>query len=237
MQKYIELSEDYDIDGMNWEIQFINGRESWGTQFMEFAEYCSKYIPNHKIPTIRQFFEFFEQKDLDKNIIIEFWENEEYFEYDGDHLKLDYKTCKKEMMFIYHKSIDFEEFLDRIEDYLDNDTLFIDFPLFCGYNAGIVGYSNWAYYVAPQNVNDSFVRDLWKGYNFYNITVYDEKMDSLDCIGGFYITNSDDLLDAITCNFGIKEEDIRLIDNESSRNFNFKTYEPRPVKYEFVEVK
>lgn len=236
MQKYIELSEDFEMDGMDWEVKFIDEGESWGAQFMEFAEYCSNYVSNHKIPTIRQFFKFFEQEELDENIIIEFWEHEKCFDDDSEDLELDYDTCKKEMITYYHKSVDFEEFLDRVEDYLKEAVLFIGFPVFCGYNAGIVGYSDWAYYIAPQDISSEFVRDLWEGWNFYKVAVYDEKMNLLDCLGDCYITSNNELLDVLTCNFDIEEENIRLIDNELSRNFNFKTYEPRPIEYEFVEV-
>lgn len=237
MKKYIELSEDFEMNGMDWKVKFIDEGESWATQFMEFTEYCSNYVPNHKIPTIRQFFKFFEKEDIDKNIIIEFWENEEYFDYNTEDLELDYDTCKKEMMTYYHKSVDFEEFLDRIEDYLNNETLFIDFPLFCGYNAGIVGYSDWTYYIAPYDINEDFVRDLWEGWNFYDIAILNDTGEVVDSVCECYISNNEELEDCIKCNFGIEKEDIKLIDNECSRYFDFKKYKMIPASYNFMEVK
>lgn len=240
MKNYIELRycecvcEWIDDD---YEVKFIDDGESWGTQFMEFAEYCEKYVPNHKIPTIRQFFKFFEQANLNEGIIKEFWENEEYFDYDGEDLLLDYNTCKKEMLLYYNKDVDFEEFLDRIEDWMDDDILKIDFPLFCGYNAGVVGYSQRAYYITTSDTDTSFVVDLWEGWNFYNVSILSEQGEIVDSICQCYLTNNEDLEECVKSNFGIDKDDINLIKNECSVYSKYPVFEMIPTSYNFIRVK
>lgn len=82
--------------------------------------------------------------------------------------------------------------------------------------SGTVGYSPWSYYIATSydtqvDYRRSWIRDLWDGYNFYDIIAYNENGEYFDSLGCNYITNEDDLMEVIDMMVG--DNDYRIIKN------------------------
>lgn len=237
MKQYIRLNASEIYNSMEYGVRFLSDNELWSEAFIGFCEYCKEYNINSNIPSMRNFFKFYEQKGYEVGAIIDFWENEEYFDYEEDNLSLNYKQCKIEMLNYYRNTADMYEFFDRFEDYMNKDDLYIEYPQFLGYNAGTVGYSDWSYYITTEDNDENFVQDLWEGWNFYDVEILDEQGVYSNNICNCYLPNDEDLIECVKCNFGISENEINLIDNEFTTYFNLKKYAMIPASYEFVEVK
>ena len=235
--QYIQLISSAVYDVNDYDVKYITSNDNWAECFIEFCEHCEEYDINSNIPTIRNFFKFYEHQGYEVGAIIDFWEAEEYFDYNSEELSLNYKQCKREIMNYYRRQEDLQEFLEKMEDYINRDDLYIEYPQYLGYNAGTVGYSDWAYYITLGDIDYNFVQDLWEGWNFYDIAILNDKGEYVDGVNECYLPNNKDLIDCVECNFGINRDEIHLIKNECSRYLDFKQYEMIPASYDFIEVK
>lgn len=91
-----------------------------------------------------------------------------------------------------------------------------------GINVGTAGYSQWAQYVT---VGDrcEFCSDLWDGYNFYNIFVYNVDKNGVlnpcDLICENYITDDDDLKTVVDDMINSDNATIYLWNNDNAAYF------------------
>ena len=134
-----------------------------------------------------------------------------------------------------------EDFIDwdgsiELMDFLINDRE--DFERLCETNNcqyGTVGYSQWSHYVSWHNVEKSFVRDLWEGWNWYCISLVDSAGEFIDSVGGCYITDTEDLDVYVRDHFVV--EDYYLIENEEAKYLDKpKVKEIAHVKYSYEFV-
>lgn len=229
MKKYIELNESYMDQADDYDIKFFNDNEV--KEMTSFAEKMHEQNDKYPILDINNFFDFAEKTNLDKDCIIEYC-TDNYL----DKTNASYTECKNEMIDYCSYDVTFDEFLNGMLDYFVSDIILIDYPAFCGYSTGTVGYSNWSRYITVPEVDSNFVRDVWEGYNFYDMAVYDENGTMIDSIGGCYIPSEKELIEYAKDYFHIEKEDIKLVDNDNVQYFDFKKYEMIPTKYKFKEV-
>lgn len=82
-----------------------------------------------------------------------------------------------------------------------------------GVKFGTAGYSPWSYYLALENMSYDFIEDIYSGYNFYDISQYNESGDILDSVCLIYINNSTELIDALKDNFIFDVDDFIYLEN------------------------
>lgn len=113
------------------------------------------------------------------------------------------------------------EFLENDVAYNDLENIYNDICELNNCKFGTVGYSNWTYYIAYDDVDVEFVRDLWEGYNFYILeTIVDGEVE--DSVGGCYIPNVETLDQYVLDHFGIQSNDYYLVDNDESTYYDKK---------------
>lgn len=85
------------------------------------------------------------------------------------------------------------------------------------YSFDTVGYSPWSYVIYDRYYKWEYVRDLWEGWNFYDITLLDEENNWIDSISNCYIVDLDkeDLNKYLKYYFNI--DDYYVVDNEVSK--------------------
>ena len=114
---------------------------------------------------------------------------------------------------IYNNCYDYSYVEDILEIIANNNyDIREDLAEFYNINYGTVGYSDWNYYWDITD-NIELVRDLWEGWNFYDIAEVNENLEYLDSIGQCYITSEKEIVEYLGDYFGVEEKDIVLIDN------------------------
>lgn len=136
-----------------------------------------------------------------------------------------------------------EDYRDEIEDrviYNAENEEILNYLNYIGFDAGTVGYSPWSYYLASPMYGDDYINDLWNGYNFYDLFLYDlEKgLDDYDCvIVQVYAPSLYDLRCEIATHFGLKDDEYML--GGSSYSFKYwdiEKFEKVPGSYKLVQV-
>lgn len=239
MKKFIRLNEcewislhgDYDD-----RVEFFHPNiENLGEKIAEFTKYCYEYMAKpHKKMTIYNFIDFWEQANIEDEVMKELWigynelwdEEEDWSIY---QIKLD--------MIDTYKDGSIGDLLEQVDNNWKVDDFIKPYLEFLGYQFDTVGYPNWGYYVAINELDYEYIHDLWDGTNFYDIEVLNEQGEVVDSVCECYLSNNEDLIECVRCNFGIKEDEINLIKNECSEYFDFKQFHMIPASYNFIEVK
>ena len=113
------------------------------------------------------------------------------------------------------------EFLENHVAYNDLENIYNNICELNNFKFGIVGYSNWSYYIAYDDVDKEFIRDLWEGYNFYILeTIVDGEVEY--SVGGCYILDVETLDQYVLDHFGIQSNDYYLVDNDESTYYDKK---------------
>lgn len=100
------------------------------------------------------------------------------------------------------------------------------------FQSGIVGHSQWAYFIAHENVDTNYIRSIWDGADFYTISRLDDKGDILDSIGKVYAEDTETLIDHVSELIG--DVPYMVVDNEVSLSMNVPKLEKlRHVEYTF----
>lgn len=239
MKNYIELTEcewisiqgDYDD-----RVQFFHPKiENIGEKVASFTEYCKEYmVEDYKKMTIYNFIDFWEQKNINNDTIKDLWVD--YNELWDEEEDWSIYKIKLDMIDTY-KDGSIEDLMEQISNYFEMDDFIKPYLEFLGYQFGEVGYPEWGYYVALNELEFEYICDLWDGTNFYDIDILNEQGEVVDSVYECYLNNNEDLEECVENHFGINKDEINLIKNECSEYFDFKQFQMIPASYDFVEVK
>lgn len=135
-----------------------------------------------------------------------------------------------------------EDFMDEDPDYYlheifgDDIELIEEFMDVNGLKFGTVGYSPWSYYLAAKDIDESYILDLYEGWNFYSLASLDSEGEVIDSIGFIYLgDDSYTLEDAVKEHFGY--ENFYLVNNDYTQYFEHKKVEKvAHTTYTFKEV-
>ena len=150
----------------------------------------------------------------------------EYWELEAEQL-IGYKDNTAFIKDYFNEALDYINYNFAM---YDRDDSFIN-DILEGYNFTIttVGYSQWAYVICPLD-SVSFAKDLWEGWNFYDISQYevldDGELDHIDSISGVYFEYGADIMEYIQECFNFDTENYGFILNNDSEHLtkNFRTY-------------
>ena len=99
-----------------------------------------------------------------------------------------------------------------------------------GLVAGTAGYSPWSEYITLDGMGQ-YARDMWDGYNFYDLDIY-EGTECIESLWGGYLPNEEDWGDIVK-SFDItgiiKSDDDYILEH-------LPRYEIRPSAWEVVEL-
>lgn len=140
----------------------------------------------------------------------------------------DYELLEEDYKYILDYKEEFNHYItnEELTELCNELSLYID----------TVEYSDWCYYIAPNEEYHQLANDLYNGYNFYDVFILDEKGEIVDQLANCYITNDDELKIYANKHFGISPQDILLIDNAKSKYFKFKKVKKQVKEYEFLEI-
>lgn len=136
-----------------------------------------------------------------------------------DYYDLDEDMVDKDKLYelIITGLLDDELLYDVIDTFDILDTILTA----AGVRFGTVGYSPWSYYVALTNCEYSFIRDMYEGYDVFNVTQLDEEGKPIDSLGLCYLPTEKDVYECIKLYFNIDEsEPIYIVDNEETKYIN-----------------
>lgn len=222
IKNIIKVEYDNDIgsygDSLDYGIKYLGDRRNQlkMNTIIETIQYLNENIADKKLTEDKIFLNYAEgNKEEIHNKLLENVCDDE---------KDDFKTLQD--------FINWYGVTELLDDLLQTDD---DFEVLCEKNNckfGTVGYSQWSYFISWHDVDHSFIRDLYEGYNWYSITII--KDDDYDSISGFYITDTKELDECIKDNFGIDEDDYLLVDNEDAKYFDKpKIEEVRHISYSY----
>lgn len=130
-----------------------------------------------------------------------------------------------------------EYLIQQVTNYFEVDDFIQPYLEFLGYQFGQVGYPEWGYYVATNELEYQYISDFWNGANFFDMNLLNEQGEVVECTSQCHLTNDEDLEICVKDYFGIKKDEINLIKNECSEYFDFKQFEMIPTSYNFIRVK
>ena len=131
------------------------------------------------------------------------------------------------------------DIIDYLENYTDFENYLSDWAeiIHPDLVIGCAGYSDWSEFATTKNLV-SYAKDLWDGYNFYDVDIYDLETEHLyESYGSVHIDYGNFNADYIMEEFGLDE--LNLINNDVISGFtkNDKTtlYE-KVCEYRFVKA-
>ena len=225
----IKMTDDYDFfshfDTIEYDVQFWDGGRYTGPEYEDVLETImelNKRIKNEEITIYDMVKKYTEnnlkiedQKDIFEEIT-DYHGNEEF--YKDIYELLDDGFVYEILEYIQED----KEFLEKIASLYD-----------CVF--GTVGYSPWAYYLAWGDVERSFIRDLYEGWNWYHLALLDEEGNFIEAVGGCYIPELSDLHSYVKDCFGLEENDYWLVDNEEAKYYDHKKVkELIDINYSYV---
>lgn len=113
--------------------------------------------------------------NINKNYIIDYLMEEILYHYDPDVL-FEMDNIKKVVFKDLEPELIEGWYWEATEG--EKEQVFYDL----GLQIGSVGYSNWATIIADKDLNMDYLRDLWDGYNFYDIYIHDNQGYVIDSI-------------------------------------------------------
>lgn len=202
------------------ELVYLEGRSTNGKELINIANELIEYWNswnNEKLTSIDYNFLKKVEKDLFQD-----WE---------ELTKDEYATEDDYLTDLYNGYLD-DDLISFIDERLSNDDILETIKV-TGLITGIVGYSNWAYYISLPDFEEDFIEDYYQGYNFYSITQLTENNEVLDVISNCYLPENENLENMINDYFTFDGE-INLVDNEQSQYFDFPKVE-EVVNITYVE--
>ncbi len=92
-----------------------------------------------------------------------------------------------------------------------------------------------AWFLAWEDIPDSFIKDFMGGHNWYSLLLLNPKTGKIeDAIAGIYAPEDEDLENEIVNNFGLERDEYYLLENEISRYYNFPKVKETSDGYEVV---
>ena len=113
--------------------------------------------------------------NINKNYILDYLEEELLYHYDPDVL-IEMNNIKKVIFEDLEQELIDEWYYRATEE--EKEQVFYDL----GLQVGSAGYSNWATIIAYKDLNINYLKDLWDGYNFYDIRIHDNQGCLIDSI-------------------------------------------------------
>lgn len=191
--KFFFEGEDENIYSI---VEFI--AEFYGVSGQKGAENTQKVLSNG----LKDF-----PEDLERDIIeeIEYWTEEKFLDIE-QLLKNGYYG---EVMDYLYSSVEYS----RLEEWIKDSLLPSN-----NFRHGMVGYSQWANYIAYENTNRNYIRSIWDGTDFYVISVLDKNGEIKDSVGWYYASDVNELLDYVGEVIGDKE--FKVVENDISLDMN-----------------
>lgn len=236
INKYIELQPTMYIEDYTVDVKYLGDSYDYN-ELIDFIKINQGITQRVKEFSFNTFFDFFEKNNYNKKALFDLI-NEQFEYLDDEELeKMSYEEQKEEISNYYGK-LDFDP-IQEITYYLGivENEFIRKYLEYLGFQYGTIGYSNWSYYIALDDVEHEFIQDLWEGWNFYDIAILDDKGEYIDGLCCCYIRNNEELTECIKDNFGIKKEDIKLINNDSAEYFDYSKVSKIVKEYEFIEIK
>lgn len=208
IRNIIKLERDEEVgtygDSLeDFNVKYLGERIYRVRDILETIQYLNEGILNNKLTEDEIFLNY--AKDNEEEMYNKLLENS----YDAEKEK--FKTLQD---FVERYSID-----ELLDEFMQSDD---DYEILCESNNckfGTVGYSPWSYYVSWKDIGEDFVRDLYEGWNWYNLTLIKDGGD-YDSVGWCYITNESELDEYVLGQFGVNANDYYLVDNEYAAYFS-----------------
>lgn len=209
MAKYIEIRNSEDNDYAQFEYECLEANmELLYLERLDFRKLLE--MEKGRLDSIDKLGEeeinkilFDYIKDTDLDYIIEFKE-----EHDISILNI---HDKKDIVYeyIYNGYLNEEEHFEKLAKVFN-----LQF--------GTVGYSPWSYYLSLPDFNQEYINDLYEGYNFYDLYMYelneDNELEQVEfSVSYINSLNFDDYDEAIKECFGI--DDYKIIENTSNLTY------------------
>lgn len=214
-----------DVDSMDYDVKFWPGGWYDGPKYTDVLEtiiVLNKTIRDKEITIydmLRKYMEHDLKMEERKDIFDEITEYHGTEEFYNDIYELLDDGFPYEIL----------EYLQEDKEFLEKIARLYD----CVF--GTVGYSPWAYYLAWGDLERSFIRDLYEGWHWYDLTLLDEEGNPIDSVGGCYIPDVNELHSQVEDYFGIEKNDYWLVDNMEATYFDHKKIkELTDINYSYV---
>lgn len=205
IKNIIRLERDEEVgtygDGFDYDVKYLGDRIRKVREIVEAIQELNRKILGKKLTEEEIFLSYI--KGNEDEVYNKLIENI----YDSD--KENFKTI--------NDFISWDGAIELLDELAGTDD---DYELLCKNNNckfGTVGYSQWSYYVAWEDIGETFIRDLYEGWNWYIVIKDDEDGES---VGNCYITDTDELDSYVKDLFGIDADDYYLVDNEYAEYFD-----------------
>lgn len=188
-----------------------------------------KNFPKIKPLNSNTFYQYIDEMEDKMDILINIIDYAVFFDHEEDLELYNYKGLKT-ILKEWYGEIDFKTlynfygYNDFLQEYIE----------FLGYKTGIVGHSQWSYYITVED--EDYVKDLYEGCNFYDIAILNESGEVIGSLCWIYAPDEFNLQCGISCNFDINMEDIVLVDNNTSEFFNLPKVKKVVDSYKFINV-
>lgn len=215
MKKFIQLSNS-DMSGYDTDYTLFFGGQHlfFDVRDIEnFMECMQKEFTRIKPLCSKTFYRYIDKMEDKKDILVNLVS---YSNYELEEEELELMECEELKMLLneWYGEVDLKLLVD-VYDYYDFVQGYIRY---LRYKVGVAGYSQWSYYITVED--ESYVKDLYEGYNFYDMALLDESGKVVDSVDRAYIPNEEDLIKVIKFNYEIDEKDVVLVDNEEGKYFS-----------------